>query len=607
MKITTLLTLVTLVTSKNVVKIDFELHRGDSKRDMQMGNKPYFKRDSFTMQLTNEQTFYVTDLEIGSNNDKIKVLVDTGSSDLWIPSSDVDCYAPSYYKRDLSTKRKRKLHVGDILMDAISGKEADETLLKSLHVKAEGDEEEEEGDESSAIDEGEEESSALDDASEAPIASVAPGQGFNTRNSTRTATSTRASRTRTRTASASSYSTENACVTYGSFATGSSDTFKKNDSAPAFEIEYADGTGATGIWGTDNVKVSNTTVSDLSFAVVNETSSDVAVLGIGLSGLEMTYDPTTRRNSYQYENLPLKLRSEGIIKKAAYSLYLGNNDAETGTILFGAVDNAKYEGTLKSLPIVNTLEDYGYLNAARLEINIDSVNLKNSSGDLAVNYYKYPALLDTGSTLSYFPPGVISRLADALSLRYNSYYEAYLIDCDYDNEGSIDFDFSGVKINAPLTDFVYETNSSSSCFFGILPGYSSYFLLGDNFLRNAYVVYDLEDLTISLAQVKHTDDEDIEMIESSIPKAEAVTTAATEAFTGYVTNSQYSETYTYTYGSSRRSTSGTGSRATSSSTTSSRPGNGASSNKSPFQGGYRPFNTFGIMALSSLLFLLLSL
>ncbi|CAH6722598.1 aspartic proteinase 3 [[Candida] jaroonii] len=589
MKVSVLLSLITLVTSKNVLKIDFDLHRGDDKKQMQLGGKPYFKRDSFTMQLTNEKTFYVTDLEIGSNGDKVKVLVDTGSSDLWIPSNDVECYAPSYYKRDSKTSKRDRMHVGDVLVDAISGKSGDETLLKNIHVKADGDEEEDES------------SSTGTETSEFVFASVAPGQGINTRNSSRRSTSIRASAT----ADSASASETNACITYGSFATGESDTFKKNDSAPAFTIEYADGTGATGIWGTDNVKVSNTTVSGLSFAVVNETSSDVAVLGIGLAGMEMTYDPTNgRRSRYQYENLPLKLRSEGIIQRAAYSLYLGSNDAETGTILFGAVDHAKYEGTLKSVPIVNTLEDYGYVDAARLEINIDSVNLKNSSGEVAVNYYKYPALLDTGSTLSYFPSAVLSKLADQLALRYNSYYGAYLIDCDYDNEGSIDFDFSGVKINAPLNDFVYETNTTSSCFFGILPGYSTYFLLGDNFLRNAYVVYDLDDLTISLAQVKHTDEEDIEIIESSIPKADSISTAETEAFTGYVTNTNYETTYadyyysgTRNYGSSSRTS---GSRSTSA-------GGGASSPRILFDGGYRPFNTVGILVLSFLLGLLLSL
>ena len=35
-------------------------------------------------------------------------------------------------------------------------------------------------------------------------------------------------------------------------------------------------------------------------------------------------------------------------------------------------------------------------------------------------------------------------------------------------------------------------------------GTSDYNILGDNFLRSAYIVYDLDDNEISLAQVKYT-------------------------------------------------------------------------------------------------------
>jgi hypothetical protein len=49
------------------------------------------------------------------------------------------------------------------------------------------------------------------------------------------------------------------------------------------------------------------------------------------------------------------------------------------------------------------------------------------------------------------------------------------------------------------------------CFFGVLPStYSQNItLFGDTFLRNAYVVYDLEDLQIGIAQAVYTDKTDI--------------------------------------------------------------------------------------------------
>ena len=43
------------------------------------------------MTLHNEQVTYAADITVGSNNQKLNVIVDTGSSDLWVPDVNVDC------------------------------------------------------------------------------------------------------------------------------------------------------------------------------------------------------------------------------------------------------------------------------------------------------------------------------------------------------------------------------------------------------------------------------------------------------------------------------------------------------------------------------------
>ncbi len=78
-------------------------------------------------------------------------------------------------------------------------------------------------------------------------------------------------------------------------------------------------------------------------------------------------------------------------------------------------------------------------------------------------------------------------------------------------EKTIDFIFSGIQISVPFNEVVlpspYADGSSlqfedgtAACVFGILPSGSSYSVLGDTFLRSAYVVYDLDNNQISLAQ-----------------------------------------------------------------------------------------------------------
>lgn len=486
------------------LRIHFDIHRGDNVLNMAPERRARLvKRDDFTMEVENAQTFYLTELVMGSEKEKTQVLVDTGSSDLWVMSHDVRCFSVS------GSTSKSRIYVGDVKPQLGGPKTGSNvTASKSTPVK-----EEEELIAGQGKGFGDDILSAFGiGGTDEPLGPDGGGSGSGF-------------------GSGSDGDSTNTCTSYGSFSTGDSDTFKRNSSAPAFLIEYADGTTAEGFWGHDTVRIHNATVKDLSFAVANETSSNIGVLGIGLPGLETTFS-SGNLNNYQYENLPMKLKAQGIINKLVYSLYLGHDTHETGTILFGAVDHAKYSGTLRSLPIVNShLSSFD--EPLRLEINLTGLKLSGSGRNSTITDNGYAALLDTGSTLSYLPQALLERMADVLGLSYSSSLGGYIMDCDVDDSTEVIFDFSGVTIKAPLSDFPIRA-SRSTCIFGILPqsSTSNYVLLGDNFLRNAYVVYDLDDLTISLAQVNYTDDEDIDVISSSIPSAEAVSSAATTALTG---------------------------------------------------------------------------
>lgn len=527
-----LVLLMALIVQAEYFRLDFDIERGSSRSERGPGRKPFAKRNGFTMDLENEQTFYLARLKMGSNENENQVLVDTGSSDLWVMSHDLRCESARLAsKRDLNSRALGdKIHVGSIFVD-----------------RKKGDGEEGDGD----------------------------GEGEGKLNATRTfvkghgkdfgdsffsvigfETTTVGGGGSGGSGGGSSQETDdidggiggfgsgsggaNTCTEYGSFHTGESDSFSRNDSAPPFAIQYADGTEARGIFGHDDVKIGNTTVNDLSFAIANVTSSDIGVLGIGLPGLETTYSSNRNGRPYMYENLPLKLRNQGVIEKSAYSVYLGEHESEGGTVLFGAVDHAKYRGQLVTVPVVNSMANMGYDDAIRLEINTDGVSF-HSGGDgdeTQITSNSYTALLDTGSTLSYFPQELFERLGNVLGLDYSSRIGAYVVDCDTDTSANVSFSFGSgaITIDVPMEHLIVQS-SSRTCILGILPQSSSssqnpYMLLGDNFLRDAYVVYDLEDLTISLAAVNHTDEEDIEMIGGTIPGASSASGAATQAATG---------------------------------------------------------------------------
>ncbi|EGV65814.1 aspartyl protease [Yamadazyma tenuis] len=507
-------------------KLGFEVKRGDGLANIDSDKKGRFvKRASsnnpIEVQLENAETFYIADLNIGSKEDKVQVLVDTGSSDLWVMSGDVKCLASSS-----SSTKKRNLasdigaHRGGNVIDIAS--KPTKTVNKGILNEY-----------SSLLSEiGIE---ATDVSYESSDPWVDPGLGgFASLVSESSYESGQSGSDGDSDASATVD-----CTSYGSFSTEGSDTFKKNSSSDLFDISYADGSEAIGVWGTDDVKIGNVTVKGLSLAVVNESSSDVGVLGIGLPGSEVTYSGSSS-SSYEYDNLPLRLKALGYLKKVVYSLYLGDSDSKYGDLLFGAVDTSKYSGDLTTFPIVNSYASLGISSPIRLEINLDSVSAaaSNSSSKHKVADNGYTALLDSGTTLCYFPESVVTKLGESFNLDYSQNVGAYSIDCNLDSAAQVVFTFSGTSYSVSLSSFILESDGDT-CYLGIIgqsadseTGLESY-ILGDNFLRNFYVVYDLEDLTISLAKAKHdSSDSNIESVLSTIPGASSAKNAKTSALTG---------------------------------------------------------------------------
>ena len=73
------------------IKLDFNKVLTPSK---------YTKRDALPMPLINDKILYTTELEIGSNKDKVSVSIDTGSYDLWVMSNDAVCYKVSEFQTE---------------------------------------------------------------------------------------------------------------------------------------------------------------------------------------------------------------------------------------------------------------------------------------------------------------------------------------------------------------------------------------------------------------------------------------------------------------------------------------------------------------------------
>ncbi|KAK6428745.1 hypothetical protein LTR95_015108 [Oleoguttula sp. CCFEE 5521] len=313
------------------------------------------------------------------------------------------------------------------------------------------------------------------------------------------------------------------CSASGTYDSSASSTYKlvNND----FNISYVDGSGSSGNYVTDVVSFSDITLDNQQFGVGLVSSSMEGVLGIGYVANEVAAS-----SGSTYSNIPKNLVNSGHINTNAYSLWLNDLDASMGSILFGGVNTAKYTGELETLPIIPTQGFY-----AEFIVAMTAVGMNGTKGSVASNIAS-PALLDSGSSLMYLPDQIANDIFSALGTSYDSQQGAAIVNCDLINsDATIDFTFSSPTISVPMNELVFiagGTNSDPICILGIGPAGSSTPVLGDTFLRSAYVVYDLQNNEISLAQTNfNSTDNNILEISSgatSVPSATNVANPVTQ-------------------------------------------------------------------------------
>ncbi|GAV50213.1 hypothetical protein ZYGR_0U00690 [Zygosaccharomyces rouxii] len=468
-------------TSSPMVKLSFNKWHGPTYEESSLERRSLETRNNkeFNFIVENQQNFYSVDLLVGTPGQNITVLLDTGSSDLWLTAKN-----NPYCKSNAGSNDKKedyRLEDGD-----------NQSIVSMLTASGTGTN---------------------------PIG----GSGIPTAISgSAQLTGTYTSGTGTGPSGSSPEPTMD-CSQYGTFDVNKSKSFRSNKTE--FYISYGDGSFASGYWGTDSVNFANMNLDGVSFAVANETNSTVGVFGIGLPENEATYTPDPSLNDfhpYEYQNFPQVLKSKGAINKAAYSLFLNSLDASSGDILFGAVDRSKYKGDLYTLPLLNS-DPTKYKNPMEFDVTLQGVGFTNGSSKTTFTTTKIPALLDSGTSLIYLPDALAKGIAHKLGGSYNEDIGYYVIGCPSENDDSqLVFDFGGFTIKNNLSNYLLgspDDGDDSQCVLGILPS-DVQAILGDVFLADAYVVYDLDDYEVSLAQASFDNSkEDIQIISDSIPGA----------------------------------------------------------------------------------------
>ncbi|KAH8662216.1 aspartic peptidase domain-containing protein [Xylariales sp. PMI_506] len=275
-----------------------------------------------------------------------------------------------------------------------------------------------------------------------------------------------------------------------------------------FSISYADSSGAKGDYITDDFSFAGATIESLQMGLADQATIPIGIMGIGLD--------TNEAASKEYPNLMDEFLSQGLIASKAYSLYLDDYSSSTGNILFGGIDTEKFVGDLTALPIQPDSQSNTYTS---FTVALSSISLTNGGSSSSVSSEALPVVLDSGTTLTYLPVDIISTIYDTLNVYDDENESGFVyIDCSYSTK-NITFDYqfgggNGPVVKVPISEVVFDTVKlyeseglqlprnlpfDDPCIFGMMASQGIY-LLGDTFLRSAYVVYDLSNLEIAVAQ-----------------------------------------------------------------------------------------------------------
>ncbi|KAK2026695.1 eukaryotic aspartyl protease, partial [Colletotrichum zoysiae] len=319
------------------------------------------------------------------------------------------------------------------------------------------------------------------------------------------------------------------------YGTGCLDTFNSSRSstfkvvgANGFDITYLDGKHIRGDYVQDVVSFDGKTIRDQQLGLAVQTTKAAGLLGLGFT------EATTAQRGYRtiLDNMVM----QGQIGRKAFSIWLNDLSSAEGTVLFGGIDTEKYIGKLMTLPLVN---DYYSGKVTSYSVALTGVAVEEpgqkpeemaaaAAAAAAGGPFGPSTVLDSGSTVCLLP----DSLTKAVWAKYGVVDAGYgIVDCAWGGargDGhAIDFEFNGsgsgggeVRVRVPLEEMVLDNLGGSgvagqlsgvapfnrTCMFGIQSsaafGVESdrFALLGDTFLRSAYVVYDEANRQVGVAQ-----------------------------------------------------------------------------------------------------------
>ncbi|TVY71406.1 Aspergillopepsin-1 [Lachnellula suecica] len=265
----------------------------------------------------------------------------------------------------------------------------------------------------------------------------------------------------------------------------SSSTYKKL-SGYTWQIEYADGSGASGTVGTDTVTIGSTTVEGQAVELATKVSTAfVSDSADGLVGLAFSNINTVQpqQQSTFFDNAQSSLDSP------IFAAYLPAN--ADGAYDFGYTDSSKYSGTIEYTSVDSS---NGFWEYPSTSYKVGTKTYSQSG---------FTGITDTGTTLLLMGDSAVDNYYAAVSgASYDNSQGGYTFPC------SATLPTLSIRIGStnyatvPGSVLNFGTVSGSTCFGGLQSvGSGSQAIYGDVFLNANYGVFDASGPSFGFAPI----------------------------------------------------------------------------------------------------------
>ncbi|KAK3343508.1 aspartic peptidase domain-containing protein [Lasiosphaeria hispida] len=267
-------------------------------------------------------------------------------------------------------------------------------------------------------------------------------------------------------------------------------------------IRYGDGEIVTGPMGFSDITVGNITIKKQEVCLANSTywfgnNMTSGLMGLAFPSLTNAYlgSGLSHDSGSQIEYSPLftSMVSQGKVPPL-FSIAIDRN-ASSGMLAWGGIAPAAGLDTSKtaSLPmIITNLVD---VPSTAYEYSFYTIIPDGWEYGQATDTKKYPYIVDSGTTLCYLPPPLAEAINSAFlpSAVYLWNYGAYFTTCDA-IAPQIAVKLDGILFIFNPVDLIYRDMKdplTGLCMTAIASGGTGPYILGDVFMQNALVVFDI--------------------------------------------------------------------------------------------------------------------